>query len=166
MDTLLDKVMQLIAVKRGASHATTPDPTRRLRQTIADLLQTEAQLAQIRAQLDRVHQAVSTHEQQARALDAAIDRALQAGNERRAAAGQQALNQLNQQIRGARTQSRRLAAQAEQLQRALDRLEVKLKLRGITRQTLDEALRRAQSGPNRARSTAGSSETWRVVDPE
>lgn len=168
MDSLLDKVMQLVATQlRGLSApqfsgSTESGKMQRLRQTITELLQTETQVSEGRAQLQRVNETIAARERQAHELDAAIDHALLAGDEHRAAAGQQALNLLNQQLRASRLHRRRLAIEVERLRSDVDRLEVKLAIQGVERNTLDEMLRRVQSEPRRA----GAESTWRVVDPD
>ena len=173
MDTLLDKVMQLITTSlRGLSSPPFSDSSfagsaesgkmQRLRQTITELLQTETQLGEQRERLHRVSQTIVAHERQAHELDAAIDNALLAGDEHRAMAGQQALNVVRQQLQTARIRRRRLAIEVERLQSEVDRLEVKLAIQGVERKTLDEMIQRVQSEPRRTQTDS----RWRVVDPE
>lgn len=168
MDTLLDKVMQLFVTNLSGlgaprvGNAAGNSKMQRLRQTITELLQTEAEWNEQRAQLERMGHTILYREQQARELDAEIDNHLLAGDERRAAASQQALNILRARIRTSRIHHRRLAIDVERLRSELDRLEVKLAIQGVERKTLDEMIRRVQSEPRRAHSDG----RWRVVDPE
>ncbi|MBV7334434.1 hypothetical protein KFU94_40595 [Chloroflexi bacterium TSY] len=172
MDTLFDKISMFVSAKLNELIGQIPNPTRnannrpadfhqRLRKGVVDLLQTEREIAKLDEQLKDARSQLNTYEQRIKKMDQTIDELLLVGDDARAAAGQQAFNEHRRRLNQFRIKYRHLMVARERSLAEKDRLEVKLSLMGLERQTLDQYLREFQQ----QQGGQGSTQTWRVVEP-
>ena len=167
METLFEKVATLIVSQLHDLIGPRPTNDRpagfeqRLRDAVIDLLRTDTKLMQLGGKFQTAQQTVALYERQAQELDRAVDAHLLNADETRAAAAQRELNMRQQRLRSHRVRVRRLQAERERLLAIKDKLEVKLSLMGLERQTLDDYLQRYQN----QQTGAAAKQTWRVIDP-
>lgn len=172
MDTLFDKISMFVSAKLNELVGQVSSPTdktnnrpadfhQRLRKGVVDLLRTEREIGKLDDQLKDAQSQLSAYEQRIAKMDQTIDELLLAGDDARAAAGQQAFNEHRRRLNKLRITYRHLMISRERSLAEKDRLEVKLSLMGLDRQTLDRYLREFQ----KQQDGTGSTQSWRVVEP-